>query len=396
MLKYYCKYLLGRQRNGDIMARKAIERNISYDDVKKLYYVTMDYGKDSTGKRVKTTKTFEKKKDAQTALKNFEADKIKQNLVFPSVLTVENWLTYWLDDIKAIKCEETTLYGYRNIINKHLIPKLGNYKLQELNPTILNKYFKGKLDEKLSQNTIRKHYDLLKDTLKTAVDEEKILKNPLNKVPPIKVQKNEKNFYNVEQLKTLFTIVENDRMEIVVKLAGMLGLRREEIAGLKWDNIDLENRIITIAEARTQAGKKTVAKGTKNSSSHRTLYAPEEIINLLTSIKTTQEEQKRLLGEAYKDEGYIMAWENGEPYRPNYLSDLFKKIIDDNKLPSLRLHDLRHTFASIANELGTNLYDISKALGHSQVGTTSQIYTHMFDATHKKAISKIADVMTAK
>jgi integrase len=74
---------------------------------------------------------------------------------------------------------------------------------------------------------------------------------------------------------------------------------------------------------------------------------------------------------------------------------LFKKIIDDNKLPPLRLHDLRHSFVSIANELGINLFDISKALGHSQVGTTSQIYTHMFDATHKKAISKITDVMTA-
>ncbi len=356
----------------------------------------MDYGKDSTGKRIKTTKTFVKKKDAQTALKSFEADKIKQNLVFPSAQTVENWLTYWINDIKAIKCEETTLYGYRNIINKHLIPKLGNYKLQELNATILNKYFKGKLDEGLKNNTIRKHYDLLKDTLKTAVDGEKILKNPLNKVPPIKVQKEEKNFYTIEQLKQLFAIVENDRMEIVVKLAGMLGLRREEIAGLKWDNIDLENKLIIVAEARTQAGKKTVAKGTKNSSSHRTLYAPDEIINLLTTIKNKQEEQKKLLGEAYKDEGYIMAWENGEPYRPNYLSDLFKKIIDDNKLPSLRLHDLRHTFASIANDLGTNLYDISKALGHSQVGTTSQIYTHMFDKTHKKAISKIADVMTGK
>ncbi len=377
------------------MARKAIEKNIAYDDIKKLYYVTMDYGKDSTGKRIKTTKTFEKKKDAQTALRNFEADKIKQNLVFPSVLTVENWLTYWIDDIKAIKCEETTLYGYRNIINNHLIPRLGHYKLQEITPTILNKYFKEKLDVGLSQNTIRKHYDILKDTLNTAVDEEKLLKNPVNKIQPIKVKRQEKNFYSIDQLKQLFTIVQNDRMEIVVKLAGMLGLRREELAGLKWDNVDLDNKIITIAEARTQAGKKTVAKGTKNRSSHRTLYAPDEIINLLTTIKNKQKEQKNLLGEAYKDEGYVMAWENGEPYRPNYISDLFKKIIDDNELPSLRLHDLRHTFASIANELGTNLYDISKSLGHSQVGTTSEIYTHMFDDTHKKAISKIADVMAA-
>ncbi|MCX7748699.1 MAG: tyrosine-type recombinase/integrase [Clostridia bacterium] len=353
----------------------------------------MDYGKDSTGKRVKTTKTFEKKKDAQAALKNFEADKTKGTLVFPSTITVENWLTYWLNDIKSIQCEETTLYGYRNIINNHLINCLGSYKLQELSPSIINKYFKKKKEEGLSNNTIRKHYDLLKDVLKHAVNEDKVLKNPLDKIEPIKTQKNEMNFYSIEQLKTLFTVVENDRMEIVVKLAGMLGLRREEIAGLKWLNIDLENKIVTIAEARTQAGKKTIEKGTKNRSSHRILHIPDEIVSLLKGIKDKQDQQKDLLGDAYMDEGYIMAWENGEPYRPNYLSDLFKKIIDDNKLPPLRLHDLRHTFASIANDLGINLYDISKALGHSQVGTTSQIYTHMFDKTQKKAISKIADVI---
>ncbi|QNU67668.1 tyrosine-type recombinase/integrase [Ruminiclostridium herbifermentans] len=377
------------------MARVAVEKNIAYDDIKNLYYVTMDYGKDDTGKRIKTTKTFENKKDAQTALKQFNADKIKGTLVIPFNQTVKEWLIYWIDDVKAIKCEETTLYGYRNIINNHLVPALGNYKLQGLNTTILNKYFKNKKVEGLSNNTIRKHYDLIKEALKQAVNEEKILRNPLDKIEPIKRNRNEMNFYSVDQLKMLFSLVENNRMEIVVKLAGMLGLRREEIAGLKWDNIDIENKLIFVAEARTQAGKKTVVKGTKNSSSHRTLYAPDEIINLLITIKNKQEEQKKLLGEAYKDEGYIVAWENGEPYRPNYISDLFKKIIDDNKLPPLRLHDLRHTFASIANELGTNLYDISKALGHSQVGTTSQIYTHMFDKTHKKAISKIADVISA-
>ncbi|PYG85722.1 AP2-like DNA-binding integrase family protein [Ruminiclostridium sufflavum DSM 19573] len=215
------------------MARIAVEKNIAYDDNKKLYYVTMDYGKDNTGKRIKTTKTFEKKKDAQTALKQFNADKVKGTLVFPSTQTLGEWLLYWLNDIKSIKCEETTLYGYRNIINNHFIDGLGSYKLQELKPVIINKYFKNKKDKGLSNNTIRKHYDLLKDALKHAVNEDKILKNPLDKIEPIKEQKNEMNFYSVEQLKTLFLLVENNRMEIVVKLAGMLGLRREEIAGLK-------------------------------------------------------------------------------------------------------------------------------------------------------------------
>jgi integrase len=375
------------------MARKVIEKNISYDDVKDLYYVSMDYGKDNSGKRNKITKTFSKKQDAKKALKDFEANKTKGTLVMPTSTTLEEWLKYWIDDIKSIKCEETTLYGYNNIINNHIIPKLGKYKLQDLKPSIINKYIKEKYDENLSKNTIRKHCDLLKSALKDAVIEEKILKNPMINIERIKVENRDVNCYTIIQLTTLFEKVKNDRMEIVVKLAGLLGLRREEIAGLKWKNIDLENKIITIAEARTQAGKKTIKKGTKNKSSYRELHLPEELITIFQTIKNKQEEQKLLLKKAYHDKDFIMAWENGEPYRPNYLSDLFKKIIDDNKLPPLRLHDLRHTFASIANELGVSLYDISKALGHSQIGTTGNIYTHLFDKTHKEAIDTVSNAI---
>lgn len=273
------------------------------------------------------------------------------------------------------------------------MPNLGDFRLQDINPSLLYKYFKDKKEEGLSKNTIRKHYDLLKDVFKQAINEEKIIKNPLDKIEPIKTTRNEMNCYNIEQLKTLFSLAKNNRMEIVVKLAGLLALRREEIAGLKWRYVDLENKSITIAEVRTQAGKKTIIKNTKNPSSRRILSIPDEIIDILNNIKDIQNNQKKLLGSGYNDKGYIIAWENGEPYRPNYLSDLFKTFIDNNKLPSISLHDLRHSFASIANELGISVFDISQALGHSQVSTTTQIYTHSFDKTHEKIITKIANEM---
>ena len=292
----------------------------------------------------------------------------------------------------SLKCEETTLYGYKNIINNHLIPSLGNYKLQDIKPTTINKYFKKKCEDGLSKNTVRKHYDLLNDILKNAVNEDILLKNPLNKIEPIKPEKNEAKYYTKKDLEKLFSIIENDRMEIVVKLAGLLGLRREEIAGLKWRNVDLINDEIIIAEVRVQAGKtiKTLPR-TKTDSSYRTLHIPEDIKNILLKIKSDQEDRKKILKNSYNKESYVVAWEDGSPYRPNYLSDLFTKIIRDNNLPPIGLHGLRHTFASLTNDMNVNLYDISKALGHSQVGTTSEIYTHLFDKTHKKAINKVAD-----
>jgi len=118
---------------------------------------------------------------------------------------------------------------------------------------------------------------------------------------------------------------------------------------------------------------------------------PDDIKDILLKIQRKQKDQKNILKNSYNKEGYVVAWEDGSPYRPNYLSDLFTKIIRDNNLPPIGLHGLRHTFASLANDMNVNLYDISKALGHSQVGTTSEIYTHLFDKTHKKAINKVAD-----
>lgn len=376
------------------MGREKIQKNIAYDTERKLYYVTFVYGADSNGKTIRKRKTFDKKIDAVAALKEFELNKLKGDVVLPKEITVQQFIEYWLNDIKSINCEETTIYGYKNIINKHINPYMGKLKLQTITPSIINKYISMLSKEKeLSNNTIKKHYNLLFDVFKVAVSEDKMLKNPLDKVEKIKVNRKEQNCYNIEQLKILLDIVKNDRMGIVIVLAGALGLRREEIAGLKWCNIDFENDLINIVEARTQAGNNVIIEDTKTLSSHRILSMPSAVKTLLLYNKSIQDEQKELLKDNYLYTDYVVVWENGEPYRPNYLSDLFKKIIDDNKLPPIRLHDLRHTFASIANDLGVPMYDISKALGHGDISTTSSTYTHMFDKTHKKAIKKVAGIL---
>lgn len=375
------------------MGRIKIAKNISYDDVRKVYYVTFNYGKDPiSGETKRKRVTYERKQDAIEALKLFEADKIKNNLVMPQKCTLEEYVNYWYQDIKAINCELTTLYGYRNILVNHVIPSLGKLKLQEITPEHINRYLSMLLTKKkLGKVTVKKHYALLKDVFKVAVNEEKILKNPVERVEQIKVEKEEQPVYTQEQLEKLIQLTEGTRMEIVIKLAGLLGLRREEIAGLKWDKIDFKKKEIKITEVRTQAGKNTIVKGAKTSCSSRTLYMPAEIEQVLLRLLDEQKINKKHLGQHYTESGYVMVWEGGRPYRPNYISDLFLKIIRKNDLPYIKLHGLRHSFASIANDLGVSLYDISKALGHSEVGTTGRVYTHMFDKKNQRAINTVAD-----
>lgn len=375
------------------MARKAVERNIAYDDQKKKYYVNLDYGKDENGKRNKKTETFSTLADARKRLKLFEADKIKGNIVHPKKDTVEQYTTYWLE-MKSLTRKPTTIYGYKNIITNHINPYLGKIELQKLTIKDLTKYFIHLRDEKkLDPNTIRKHQDLLKAILNTAVDEEKIFKNLMHKVDMFEVKVKDREVYNSEQLKELFAKLEGYGLELPVKLASYLGLRRGEINGLKWKNVNFENRTIAIKEVRTQVGKEEYNMDTKTKTSNRVLAIPDDLFELLVKTKEKQEQNKQLLGAEYHDQDYVFCKNDGTLYRANYCSNEFKKFLERNGLPHIRFHDLRHSFASIASENGISLYDVSKMLGHSSIGITAEIYTHQFDKSNRSGIEAVANTL---
>lgn len=374
------------------MSRKAVEKNIAYDDIKKRYYVTFDFGINEAGKQIKKTKTFEKISEARKALKEHEANRTKGLLVMPKQTTLLEWLNYWIEEVVKPNRAETTVYGYRRIIEKHIEPDLGNIPLQQLKPQQVQRYYTKLMNEKgLSSNTVRKHHDMLRTALELAVKQDVLLKNTMDKVEAPKVRQTEINFYTLDDLKKLIDAVEGDRLEIVVKLAAYLGLRREEICGLKWDCVDLENNIIVIKNVLTMAGGTKITKETKNKSSQRVISIPDEVAAVLRKVRDRQGEDKEFFKGEYIDSGYVVAWPNGKEYRPNYISELFTKFIKDHHLPKITLHGLRHTFATIANSLDLSQYEISKALGHSSPSTTTKVYTHLFDKTQKEAFQKIAE-----
>ena len=379
------------------MARKTIEKNLSYDDIKKLYYISMDYGKDENGKRIRNSKSFKTKKEAKQALREFEADKTKGLLVIPKEITLAEWLDNWYKTIVLVNLEITTSDNYNNIIQKHIAPLIGKIPLQQLKPQQIQQYYANRMTEgKLSSNTVLKHHVLLKTALGVAVKQDIILRNPIDRVEPPKKIKSEIHFYNIEQLRQLNTLIEGNRLEIVVKLAMYMGLRREEICGLKWANVDFDNRIITIKDARTMTGSQIVDKKTKNETSTRCQSADDDLLEVLKMEKEKQKANKEFLGNAYIDSDFVVVMEDGKPYRPNYLSELFTKFIDDNNLPKLTLHGLRHSFASLTNSLGISQFNASKMLGHSTPATTGKIYTHLYDESHEEEMSKVAKALKSK
>lgn len=376
------------------MARKTVERNISYDDIRKLYYVSMDLGRDDRGKRIKQYRTYPTLSAARAGLRDFLAHREQERQTPRHQMTLSDWLEYWMDTIIRPNRAETTVYAYQQIIDNHLDPALGSIPLLKLTPKDIQQYYTTVQRENgLSSNTMRRHHDLLSSALRSAVRQEMIPVSPMNRVEPPRPRPKETSFYDNLELKQLYQLIQGKPLELPVKLAGSLGMRREEICGLKWDNVDLQRRLVIIREARTAYGANIVQKETKNRASVRTLYLADELCLLLEQEQSRQEALRCQDPDNFNPEGYVVLDHKQRPYSPNALSLAFTRFVRRNNLPRLTFHGLRHTFATIASCQGASLFDIGKALGHSTPSTTGRIYTHLVDRTHEDLMLRVSDAL---
>ena len=307
------------------------------------YRVCFDYGVDREGKRVRKYRTFDTKRDA---IRAFNEHKVKMDRGRRSC--------------RANTRSRSGLTTGTIILSCHRSSK--------------------------RRHTVIKHHNLLTNTLNAAERQEYITKNPMRAVSPPKKRQREAKFYTPEQLGVLLAKAVGTRLELPMFICAYLGLRRGELCGLRWSDVDLEHHTITIENTRTQAGKKEIEKGTKTASSTRTLYLPDTLCDMLKAAK----EHQQACRATYKNTVIVM--EDGRPFRPNYLSELFGKFLAANDLPKIVLHELRHTFASLSNQAGIPAYNIGKALGHSTPATTQKIYTHLLDQTHTQAVEGVAAI----
>lgn len=308
--------------------------------------------------------------------------------------TLADWLEYWMDEEIEPTRAETTACGYWNIVRKHIVPDLGAVGLAQLTPEMLNGYYHRLLDERcLSPNTVRKHHILLHTALESALRRGLIPANPAQRAAPPRASAAQVNCYTPARLARLLREVEGNPLELPVKLACCLGLRRGEVLGLRWRDVDLQAGLISVRWARTTAGYRVVEKQPKTDSSCRTLSV-QSMGNLLLLLRRLQL-QRRRDGIPCGPEDYLVLNAAGRPWHPNVLSAAFAAFVAERGLPPITLHGLRHTFASVANSARVPMYQISRAMGHSSPGITQRIYTHLFDQTHGEVLAAVAKVVKA-
>lgn len=361
-----------------------------------MFYVVLNY-RDENGKR-KTPwiSTNLPVKGNKKRAENFMMD-VRRNFVPPNVQRIEereamqkgdilftDFLLKWLRVAKST-VKLTTYASYEMMATRIIIPYFEtlNIKLKELTTEDIQEFYSAQL-ERVSANTVIHYHAVIHRALKYAVKIKTIQSNPAVNVERPRKEKFIGSFYDKKEINTLFDIIQGYPLEVAIKLAAFYGLRREEIIGLKWTAIDFENNTLTIQHTVTECnldGKHIeVASDTaKTDSSLRTMPLVTNFREMLLAKKEKQEHYRKLCGRSYCKEylDYIFVNEMGERWKPRYLSDGFKRILEQNGLRRIRFHDLRHTCASLLLANNVPMKKIQEWLGHSDFSTTANIYAHL-------------------
>jgi len=370
------------------MGRKSVEKNISKDTERNIYYVCLNWGKGSDGKYHKTYETTSNLKEARRILKRHQEERASGKAVLP----VRETLVTFVDEFikyKELSLAATTIYGYKKIFMNHIKPYFGEELIQSVTPQVRQNYVIQKREQGLSMATINKHLALLRSVLEDAARKQIIARNPVNLLERPKVKKAQRIFLDTAEVAALLLSVKGTCLELPVTLAVYLGMRRGEVLGLRWSDIDFEGGILQISSTRTKAGGNVIVKDPKTDKSRRAFKMPQEVKMVLWQAKQKKDEVKRKF-KGYDTSDYVVTRHDGKPFSPNYLSDLFHQHVLKTGMKHVRFHDLRHAFASIANNAGVPMAAISSAMGHSNMGVTSSVYVHDFMSLQETAVNAVA------
>jgi integrase len=348
------------------------------------------------------TKKFEKsKEEARVALNMLLVQNMEKTYTESCNTPFCDYICEWVDISKA-RVQPTTWDVYKHMTDKHIYPyfKQAGTLLGNVPRGIIRKYYADKQAEGLSANTVIKHHSILRSVLQQAFEDGMVAENACDFVKKPKRKKYIGNYYTADEIKTLLTVTKGSTIEVVIYIAVHFGLRRSEIIGLRWNAIDFSDKTLTVKHKGTRAtvaGKLTtiLSDDLKTDASYRILPLSDEMVSYLEAVKHKQEENRERNGNSHnhKYNDYICVNELGDLIQPDYITDVFGKIIQRNNLKRIRFHDLRHSCASLLLALGYSMKDIQEWLGHSNFQTTANLYSHLDPRNKRNMIQGISNAL---
>jgi len=378
---------------------------------KSSWTIVVEAGRDPvTGKRKRIKKAFRgTKREAQKEMAKIIAQVEKGTYVEPSKLTFGEYLKNWIENYGRTNISATTFRRYKQIIYSRIVPYLGNVKLDKLRPIHLQKFYSylttcKRLDGKegtLSYDSIIYHHRVIHKALESAVTQQILPRNVADTVelPKKEIIDNEDSKENVmvldeNQVVKMLEAAKETPYYTLLFVAVRTGMRRAELLGLKWNNINFNEKTIDIKETLLYTPEKGIYfKPPKTKKSRRKIDISDEVINVLRQHRKKQIENKLKLGQAYEDYNLVFCQENGRPMHPDTPSSWFPNFLEKIGLPRLNFHSLRHTHASLLLKAGVDIKIISERLGHSSVRITYDIYSHLMPGMQKQAVDDLEKLL---
>ena len=352
-----------------------------------------------TKKRNRTTKTVKgTKKEAEQVLRKLIAEAEKGYHVTNNKITILEWVQTWLDVYIEPNVSPTTLSRYQGMIKRYINPLLGSVQVQQLTTLAVQSWVNGlkvspASGKEMSAATIKHAYHVLKGAMDKAVLAGIIPRSPCQGVMLPKGEKKAPVIYDEQQIHQLIQAAKGTEMELPIDMELCLGLRRGELLGLEWGDIDWKKGQIHIIRTRVVVNGKSVVKDPKTATSKRTIDVPTRLMEKLKKHQRTCQMNRLRMGEDYTATDFIIVHPDGKPIYPEYLSQMLTKLQKKYDLPQCRFHDLRHLCASIMLMQGVNVKVAQERLGHKDISTTLNIYSHVLPSSAREAAEKIGEMI---
>lgn len=310
-------------------------------------------------------------------------------LVGGRAMTVGQWMPLWLDTIASRRIRPSTSAGYRSCL-KRIVSQLGHHRLDRLQPEHLEAFYAELEKEGLASTTVLMHHRVISRALKVALQRGRIARNVATLVDAPTARRMEVEPLTADEARRVLKAATSLDNSARWSVALALGLRQGEALGLQWPDLDLEAGTVTIRRAlQRQTGKGLVLVEPKSRAGRRTIMLPEPLRQLLIAHLVWQNDQRAAAGEAWEEHGFVFAQPNGRPIdaRRDLLN--WKALLAAAEVRDARLHDARHTAATLLLQQGVAARVAMQVLGHSQITLTLGTYSHVVPELAKDAADRM-------